>query len=567
LIGHQDTFYVRRPSPANAARVLVRGSVIAGDVDFIFGDGALVIDDSTIVSRGRRRTPGNGGHVLAPSTPHDVRLGFLVQRSRFVAEAGLAPNSISLGRAWDAGVARGAWRAGASPNGQALVRDSGLGPHIAPWAASTSRRPHQTDGPEANRMFEYANRALPAQTEREVLAPDDGWGAAEGGIRGGADAAPARVFDVRTRKALADALADASEGAALPRIVRVHGTIDMSTDDDGRPLGEADFRDAAFSWDAFARAYDPATWGSADPHGPLEDARRRSARRQAQRVLLRVPSNTTIVGVGSDARIVHGGLLLDRVDNVIVRNIHFSDAHDHFAAWEPRDGAHGDWNAEYDPLSLREATHVWVDHNTFDNGPTRAEPAIFGRVLMRHDGLLDITRRSNHVTVSWNRFIGSDKASLVGNSDGQTADAGRLKVTYHHNLWQDVRERAPRVRYGDVHVYNNLYAVTDAARLGYSIGVGHRSRIVSEANVWELPDSASPRSPVRGWGGQVFSNRGSLLNGRPVDLLVLLRAAHPERAFDADVGWTPPHVTAVDRADEVADRVRAQAGAGRLWVR
>jgi pectate lyase len=118
-----------------------------------------------------------------------------------------------------------------------------------------------------------------------------------------------------------------------------------------------------------------------------------------------------------------------------------------------------------------------------------------------------------------------------------------------------------------VHVYNNLYAVTDAARLGYSIGVGHRSRIVSEANVWELFDSASPRSPVRGWGGQVFSDRGSLLNGRAVDLLALLRAAHPERAFDADVGWTPPHVTAVDRADEVADRVRAQAGAGRLWVR
>src|SRR5256885_10905276 len=105
-----------------------------------------------------RRTPGKGGHVVAPSTPHGGRLGFLVQHSRFVAAPGVAPISISLGRAWDEGVARGAWRAGASPNGQALVRDSALGPHIAPWAASTSRRPFQASGPEANRMHEVANR-------------------------------------------------------------------------------------------------------------------------------------------------------------------------------------------------------------------------------------------------------------------------------------------------------------------------------------------------------------------------------------------------------------------------
>src|SRR6185295_17934273 len=194
---------------------------------FIFGNGTLVIDDSTILSRAQRRTPGNGGHVLAPSTPHDVRLGFLVQRSRFVAEPGVTDASISLGRAWDEGVARGAWTAGSSPNGQALVRDSFLGPHVAPWAASTSRRPFSASGPEANRMHEHANRVLPARLEREVLGADDGWAAAEGGTRGGADATPDRVFDVRTRKQLAAALT----GPPLARIVRLHGTIDLSTDD------------------------------------------------------------------------------------------------------------------------------------------------------------------------------------------------------------------------------------------------------------------------------------------------------------------------------------------------
>jgi pectate lyase len=252
------------------------------------------------------------------------------------------------------------------------------------------------------------------------------------------------------------------------------------------------------------------------------------------------------------------------VHNVIVRNLHFSDARDHFPAWEPRDNGHGEWNAEYDALSLREATQVWIDHCTFDDGPERVEPTIFGRPLQRHDGLLDITKQSNHVTVSWNRFIGSDKASLVGSGDGQRADEGRLKVTYHHNLWQDVRERAPRVRYGAVHVYNNLYVITEAARHGYSIGVGHRSRIISQANAWELPANAPGRPRLRWLGGDAFADRGSLLNGHPFDLLERLRDAHPGRTIDADVNWTPPHTTSIDSAHEIADRVRAHSGAGRL---
>ncbi|MBT9486149.1 MAG: hypothetical protein IV093_01285 [Rubrivivax sp.] len=145
LLGHQDTLYARRAKPGAAARVYLRHSLVAGDVDFIFGDATLVIQRCTVLSRAGRRVPGNGGHVLAPSTAADVALGFLVIDSRLVAEPGLATGSHSLGRAWDHGVARGAWVAGVSPNGQALVRDSVVGPHIGPWAASTSRRPFGPD--------------------------------------------------------------------------------------------------------------------------------------------------------------------------------------------------------------------------------------------------------------------------------------------------------------------------------------------------------------------------------------------------------------------------------------
>jgi pectin methylesterase-like acyl-CoA thioesterase len=156
LLGHQDTFYAAGP-----ARVWVLASLIAGDVDFVFGNARLVIEDSEILSRAGRRSPGEGGIVLAPSTAAAQPLGFLILNSRFQAEPGLAPASVALGRAWDQGVAKGTWAAGLSPNGQALVRESRLGPHIAPWASSTSRRPFISSGEQANRLLEYRNQSLP----------------------------------------------------------------------------------------------------------------------------------------------------------------------------------------------------------------------------------------------------------------------------------------------------------------------------------------------------------------------------------------------------------------------
>ncbi len=557
LVSHQDTFYVKRPpgvpgAPA-PARVFVRGSLIEGDVDFVFGNATVVIDDSTLVSRAGRIAPGRGGHVLAPSTPAAVPLGFLVQRSRFVAEPGVADGSTSLGRAWDESVPPGQWRPGVSPNGQALVRDSALGPHITSWAASTSRRPFDAS---SNRLFEHANRALPADIAREVLASGEGWAAMESGTRGGADAAPGDVHVVRHRAELAAAL----QPHARPRIVKLIGRIDLSTDDAGKPLDGEAFRDPAFSWAAFEAAYGPATWGRRAPTGELEDARARSARAQAARVVLKVPSRTTLIGVGAGAQIVNGGLLLDQVSDVILRNLHFRDAYDHFPAWDPLDSAQGNWNSDYDNLGLRGATRVWIDHCTFDDGdrPDDSEPHRFGRPMQRHDGLLDMTRGANFVTVSWSHFRAHDKTSLVGGSDRHPQDEGRLKVTFHHNLWEQTKERSPRVRFGQVHLLNNLYLVHDAASFGYSIGIGHRADILSQSNAWETPPSLPAARLVRRLGQGVLRDEGSLQNDVPV--------AWPSESRDASP-WQPPYALAVDPAAEVAARVRAGAGAGRLWTR
>ena len=406
---------------------------------------------------------------------------------------------------------------------------------------------------------------------RATLGPSDGWAADNAGTWGGADARPAQEFLVRNRGELVAALALGQAGGApsnSPKIVKVAGTIDLSVDDANKPLGEADYRDPAFDFEAFLRAYDPQTWGRKPVEGPLEDARKRSAARQAARVVIRVPSNTTLVGVGRDARIVHGMLLLEKVENIIVRNIHFADAYDHFPAWDPKDNAGGEWNSNYDNLSLRGASQVWVDHCTFSDGdrPDHAERVALGRPMQRHDGLLDITHQSSYVTVSWNHFKDHDKTSLVGSSDSMAADAGRLKVTFHHNLWEHTKERAPRVRYGEVHVYNNLYVGRGSApyAFGYSIGVGAKSRVFSENNVWETSGDIAGGALARLWKGDAFFDRGSLHNGQPVDLLAALRAASNGAAISADVGWQPRLHGPIDPAADVAARVRASAGAGRL---
>ena len=128
---------------------------------------------------------------------------------------------------------------------------------------------------------------------------------------------------------------------------------------------------------------------------------------------------------------------------------------------------------------------MWIDHNTFEDRETADEtlPQYFGVLFQVHDGLLDITNASDFVTVSWNRFRNHDKLMLIGSSDSAPADRGKLRVTLHHNLFDDIGQRAPRVRFGQVHVYNNYYDVDDR-RLAYSWGVGVESAIFAEQNVF-----------------------------------------------------------------------------------
>ncbi len=405
----------------------------------------------------------------------------------------------------------------------------------------------------------------------QVLPANDGWASSGTGTTGGAAAAADHVFTISNRQELVAALGGdnaTNRLNATPKIIYVRGTIDGSVDDAGQPLGCDDFADPAYSLDAYLVQYDPATWGRVVTSGPLEDARARSQRNQTARIQINVGSNTTIVGLGRDASLVGTNLVVSAVDNVIVRNLDVEAPLDCFPRWDPTDGADGNWNSSQDAISLLGATHVWVDHVTVSDGdhPDSEQPVFFGRPFQGHDGALDVTRGADLVTVSWSVFRDHDKSLLIGASDTATTDPGKLRVTLHHNLFSNLIQRAPRVRFGQVHIYDNLYVIP-GGDYGYSWGVGVQSAIYAESNFFIAAVGVEPADFLFDWGGTAIHATGTLVNGvarsNQVDVLAAYNAAH-DPDFSSDVGWTPTLHTRIDPPQLVPVLVAIGAGAGHL---
>ncbi|MCI0478075.1 MAG: hypothetical protein L0Y55_17675, partial [Anaerolineales bacterium] len=181
----------------------------------------------------------------------------------------------------------------------------------------------------------------------------------------------------------------------------------------------------------------------------------------------RVGSNKTILGL-KGAKIVQGGLTIEGKKNVIIQNIIFEDAHDPNPSWPST-------KASTDNITIdRGSTNVWVDHCTFSDGPH------VDRESQNHDGALDVSG-GNYVTVSYSYFSNHDKVNLIGSDDKNVQDRGLNKVTFHHNYFEGTIERHPRVRFGEVHVYNNYYKGVQL----YGIGIGVEAKVYSEANYFE----------------------------------------------------------------------------------
>ncbi|MGA5137683.1 pectate lyase family protein [Streptomyces azureus] len=390
-----------------------------------------------------------------------------------------------------------------------------------------------------------------------------GWASTGSGTTGGAGGT---TWTVDTRAELKQALAN--DGApTAPKVIRVAGDISGHEADDGSLLGEQDYApgyDLGKYMSCFGE--DGAVWSDTryDYCKQQRQLRQTGSNKEKAQIQLTVPSNTTLVGAGRDARLLGVFLTVNTGSNIIVRNLHLEAPVDHFTTWSPGDGTRGSWDARFDALTVITGRHIWIDHCTFTDGrfPDREAPLGFhGERVQRHDGLLDIEDGSDFVTVSDSRFEDHDKAILIGSGDGRgDRDRGHLKVTFVRNLFSGIVQRAPRVRFGQVHVVNNVHR--GQAPL-YALGVGVESAIFSERNVFRYP-GGGPSLAVADYGGERFRDTGSWFNGRPARL----NAVASGLGLETDVGWDPAEVydyRALTSPSAVERYVLRHAGTGRSY--
>ncbi|KAG8685742.1 hypothetical protein FRC08_012934 [Ceratobasidium sp. 394] len=166
-------------------------------------------------------------------------------------------------------------------------------------------------------------------------------------------------------------------------------------------------------------------------------------------------NNTSIIGVGSTAIIEGGGFNLNKVSNVIIRNLVIRKVKGN------------------DAITVQKSNRIWIDHNEFYSDTDHG--------FDYYDGQVDITHADDYITVSWNKFHDHYKSSLIGHDPGNAAeDTGHFKITYHHNSWKNVHTRTPAIRFGTVHVYNNL--LENVVTQG--IHTRSQGQVLAQANVF-----------------------------------------------------------------------------------
>lgn len=476
-----------------------------------------------------------------------------------------------------------------------------------------------------------------------------GWASyyADGGsLTGGASATTAKTYTVTTRKELLDALYNSTETVASdgtfsggtldsdPKIIYISGTISLNTNlagteltaDDyvSRSCAAEDYSSADAMWTAYYAAFSPSVWTdmAEEVSGTPETARACAATAQKEIVNIQVPSNTSIIGLNSDAIIEHGNLILGdsdtAVENIIIRNVNFQDAFDFFPQWDPTDSSDtGRWNSNYDLITVYNATHVWIDHNEFSDGSRTDDlyPSVWTGTasddtdyatnevykIQHHDATVDVIKASNYITLSYNYFHDHDKNGLVGNTDTAKTTAENptvLKVTFDHNYYKNIKQRQPRVRYGMVHIYNNYYdneldatedeTLDTADVYGWSVGwtAGQASKIYAESNAFTLPSdftvdniyavsiSSSKITSCESAStytakdcSSYFYDADTYLNGTKVDVTTAITTANSYVTSDADGAYWKPadyYSYTLDDPTTLSTTIPEEAGVGKL---
>ncbi|CAE6496876.1 unnamed protein product [Rhizoctonia solani] len=170
---------------------------------------------------------------------------------------------------------------------------------------------------------------------------------------------------------------------------------------------------------------------------------------------VKVGSNTSIIGK-SGAALEGVGISIGAVSNVILRNVKISKV-----------------LAEYgDAIGVAASNRVWIDHVEVSSDRDHDKDY--------YDGLIDVTKASHGVSITYSYLHDHYKTSLVGASDSLGDTDNALRVTYAFNKWANLGSRTPSFRFGKGHIFNNYFTnVND----GINTRVG--AELLVQNNVFE----------------------------------------------------------------------------------
>lgn len=178
------------------------------------------------------------------------------------------------------------------------------------------------------------------------------------------------------------------------------------------------------------------------------------------------------------AKLLHCGIEMSNCNNIIFRNLELE------GLWEWDESGLGayDYN-DWDYITVSNSHNIWIDHCTFHKA---------------YDGVVDLKNSSSNVTISWCNFpydndknssvarqiyqleenmelyptykhlrqvcgftvdeiidvcAGNKKTHLVGSNDFDMFNKD-LSLTLCYNYYENSQERMPRLRAGNVHIFN-----------------------------------------------------------------------------------------------------------------
>ncbi|MEV8591766.1 pectate lyase [Streptomyces sp. NPDC052012] len=189
-------------------------------------------------------------------------------------------------------------------------------------------------------------------------------------------------------------------------------------------------------------------------HGNTTQVSGGSCSTAADKIELKQISNVTLVGVGSGAVFDQLGIHIRESSNIIIQNVTVRNVK---KSGSPTSNGGDAIGMESD------VRNVWVDHVTLEASGGESEG---------YDGLFDMKDNTQYVTLSYSRLRNSGRGGLIGSSE---SDVSNGFVTFHHNLYENIDSRAPLLRGGIAHIYNNHYVSLNES--GINSRAGARAKV------------------------------------------------------------------------------------------